>query len=69
MTFVGTLSNGSYTLSWGNNMNPNSFATTSTFAIYTYYRGWGVEKSQGFMSLQMNITAPFIAVSFIPSSY
>jgi hypothetical protein len=42
MTFTGTLSSGSYTLSWGNNINPNSFAVTGTFSIFTYFRGWGV---------------------------
>lgn len=42
MTFVGTLNSGTYSLSWGYNMNPNSFAITGGFSIYTYFRGWGV---------------------------
>jgi hypothetical protein len=42
MTFTGTLTSGTYNLSWGYNMNPNSFAITGAFSIYTYYRGWGV---------------------------
>jgi hypothetical protein len=51
MTFIGTLTSGTYNLSWGYNTNPNSFAITGGFSIFTYYRGWGVEKSQGFLSL------------------
>jgi len=69
MTFTGTLTSGTYGLNWGNSMNPNSYAITGAFSIYTYYRGWGVEKSQGFLSLQMNATASFTSATFNPSSY
>ena len=48
--------------------NPNSFQPTAPFTISTYYRGWGVEKSLGFINLQMNETNTLSSVTITPSS-
>ena len=42
LTFIGTLAAGSYQLSWGYNINPNSLQPTSSFSISTYFQGWNV---------------------------
>lgn len=42
LTFIGTLSAGSYSLQWGFVSNPTSFKPTSSFQIYTYSKGFGV---------------------------
>jgi hypothetical protein len=43
LTFVApsTLAAGNYQLQWGYVTNPNSFAPTSSFQIYSYYNGYG----------------------------
>lgn len=43
LTFIGTTQAGIQAISWGNNVNPNSFKPTSTFEMYTYSsNGWGI---------------------------
>lgn len=42
LTFVGSLTAGSYSLSWGYTTNPNSMQSTGSFMVYTYQQGWGV---------------------------
>ncbi len=42
LTFIGSVSGGLHTISWGNNINPNSYKPTSSFELYTYSTGWGV---------------------------
>jgi hypothetical protein len=69
LTFIGALAAGSYQLQWGLVTNPNSFAPTSSFQIYTYSSGYGVENSQGVISIAMNTTDPFTTYSLTPSSY
>lgn len=50
---MGSITPGVKTVSWGNNINPNSFNPTSSFELYTYLGGWGVEKSTGYTILTM----------------
>lgn len=49
--------------------NPNSFRSTSSFQIYTYFNGFGVENSQGVLSISMISTRPFSSFILYPSSY
>lgn len=63
------LSAGSYQLQFGAVTNPNSFAPTSPFQIYTYYNGFGVENSQGLLNIAMNVASPFSSYILTPSSY
>lgn len=63
------LSAGSYQLQFGSVTNPNSFAPTSPFQIYSYSNGFGVENSQGLLNIAMNVPCPFSSSILTPSSY
>jgi hypothetical protein len=67
LTFEGNFQPGVQTLAWGNVQNPNSFQPTQTFSVFTYNRGWGVEKSLGYIFLQINQTSPFSSILTVPS--
>ena len=60
---------GTHTLKWGNNVNPNSFKPTSSFTIYTYSSGYGVEKSSGYITLTMDQEAALVSKQIKPNSY
>lgn len=69
ITFIGSITAGPQTITWGSNVNPNSFKPTSSFELYTYSGGWGVERSTGYIILTMTQQSTVLSSQVVPSSY
>ena len=70
LTFTTTqTAGGAYSVSWGDNSNPNSFEPTSSFQVSTYTSGFGVEQHSGFISISMTTEASLLSSLISTSSY